>query len=152
MESAARRVNIVNETADSRDMTQMKNTAARLLLVLAVLGLIGTLCWIAAQNTAKNAPTGDVAVVEQAEIQMTRIDAIPALQGAEAEFLTALAPGSDFTEEQARDLTSWAFKVCEGITAEVPVVDMADVLVREVGMTDAEARDFVTVAGDTVCQ
>jgi hypothetical protein len=66
-------------------------------------------------------------------------------------FLPALAPDSDFTPAQAEALTLAADRVCDGFTADVPVVVMVDTLMADLGLTGPEARRLVEVAGVEVC-
>lgn len=66
-------------------------------------------------------------------------------------FLVALAPGTHFAPEHADALLAAADRVCEGVTAEVPVVDMANALAESLGLTDEEARDFVNTAATVHC-
>lgn len=70
---------------------------------------------------------------------------------APAPLLVALAPASDFTPEHAAVLVEAADRVCEGATAGVPVVEMADRLVVELSLTDEEARTFVNTAATVHC-
>lgn len=62
-----------------------------------------------------------------------------------------LAPGADLTVAQADALTLAADRVCEGLTAEVPVMVLADTLVTQQGLSDEEARDFVHAAAAGHC-
>lgn len=66
-------------------------------------------------------------------------------------FLAALAPSSDFTPEQAAALSSAADRVCEGFTADVPVVVMEETLGAELHLTPAEAHSFVAAAAEARC-
>lgn len=60
--------------------------------------------------------------------------------------------GVGYTAQQAEALTTAADLVCEGITAEVPMVDMSTFLVADYGLTDDEARTFVANAATTHCR
>lgn len=66
-------------------------------------------------------------------------------------FLAALAPSTDLSPEQAADLLAAADLVCEGVTAEVPVMVMADTLAADLGLTDEEARHLVNTAATVYC-
>lgn len=66
-------------------------------------------------------------------------------------FLVALVgPGTE-VPANAEELLLAADRVCEGFTAEVPLVVMADALTVELSLTDEEARHFVNTAGVIHC-
>jgi hypothetical protein len=66
-------------------------------------------------------------------------------------FLVALiGEGVDFPAN-ADELSLAADRVCEGLTAEVPLVYLADGIADEFGVDDTEARRFVNLAGVIRC-
>lgn len=173
MESAARQVNIVNEIADTRNMTQTRTPfAARFLLALAVALLLGTLCYIALDRTVQEGqragllPADQPQVTEQAAVEplpMHRIDAVPAdqpLSAAEAKksddqsFLEALGVdgAGDFTQDQVVRLTEAGHLVCDGMTDGVPVSTMTGVLMAQYRLTGEEAMTLVNAAGWNLCR
>lgn len=81
----------------------------------------------------------------------TFVAAEPAARSTVDPLLTALAPGSDLAPDTAAALLAAADRVCEGVTAEVPVVDMANALTVELSLTDEEARTFVNTAATVHC-
>jgi hypothetical protein len=85
----------------------------------------------------------------------TALQAAPAVETPTVQvdpFLVSLVgAGVDLPADHAAELLLAADRVCEGITAEVPVVDMADALVRDLGLTDEEARHFVNTAAMVHC-
>jgi len=125
-------------------MTQIRNIAAALLLgTLALLGLTQLL----PADTAPTAAAPAVAVVEQMHAVET-----PSGLGTDFGLVTvALGEGTDFTQAQVDEILLAADRVCEGITAGVPVVVMADTLVQTQGIGDEAARDFVNLAATTRC-
>lgn len=138
-------------------MTQTRTPlAAKILLVLAVVFFLGTLCWIAVDNTQRHAPQpAQPEVTEQADLQ--RIDAIPAVQPLrtvtmEEAYLTGLAEDADFTEAQAQRLTEAGHLVCDGFTADVPVAVMTSTLMDQYALTGPEAMTLVNQAGVTLCR
>lgn len=128
-------------------MTQTRTalTAAALFLTLLALAGIGVL-----QSLAQPQPQ-DVAVVAvaAAEPEMAhRIDAIPDFSLSE---VAAFAPSVDLTADQAAQMLQVADLICEGMTAGVPLMNMADSLVWNQGLTDEEAHDFVRTVAQTHC-
>lgn len=63
----------------------------------------------------------------------------------------AFGAGSDYTRTQLRQVRAAADRVCDGITAGVPLVDMASRLSADTGMDDTQSRNFVTVVGQQHC-
>jgi hypothetical protein len=69
-----------------------------------------------------------------------------------SEVLTAaFGGGAGYTYEQVREIRAAADRVCEGIRAEVPMVDMTAALSTAYGLDDATARNFVTVVARAHC-
>jgi hypothetical protein len=68
--------------------------------------------------------------------------------GPDLAVLTAAAPeGSEsLTAEQAAQALLTADRVCEGLTAEVPVVEIERVVATEGGLSLSRAHDFVAAA------
>lgn len=130
-ESSARRVNIVNEMADSSAMTQTLKTAALVLLAAAALVL-------GIQVGAQIAPVTDVTpqVSSGIQVQMHRIDALP----------TQVDAAEPLDESQAEAAYAAADRVCEGMTAGVPLYLMDAPIAREGGMNLQAAHTFVTRA------
>jgi hypothetical protein len=60
-------------------------------------------------------------------------------------------PGTDLTLDQAREVVLAADRVCDGMTAGVPLMDMADTLTVDLGLTDTEAHAFVRSAAQVNC-
>jgi hypothetical protein len=60
-------------------------------------------------------------------------------------------PATELTLDQAREVIAAADRVCEGMTAGVPLMDMADALTVDLGLTDTEAHDFVKAAAQLNC-
>jgi hypothetical protein len=120
--------------------------------VLCAAGVIAGVASIPVPTTHAAAP---------AAVEFSRIDAIPAAQpaadadaltGADAAFLAELfGPATGYTPAQGAELVHAAHRVCEGVAAGVPVVDMATVLTADHGMTDDEARAFIALAADAYC-
>jgi Protein of unknown function (DUF732) len=73
------------------------------------------------------------------------------LSGPDAAFLSVLAPGTELEPGQAAALVEAADRVCEGVTAAVPVVVMADTVAADLGLSDTEARHLVNTAATTRC-
>ncbi len=147
-------------------MTRTRTAIALLVLLLCAAGVA---FGVASIPSPVAAPAAAPAVVE-----LHRIDAIPADQPADqpaafsggaaaavadvpvadvdATFLAQLfGPDTDYAPDHAAALVTAAHRVCEGITADVPVVDMAAVLTTAHGFTDDEARTFIALAADTYC-
>jgi len=121
-------------------------TAARTALVLVALAIalaIGAVLGVAASPSGADAVQPAPAVVEPAPV----VEA-PAL--ADDPFLGALL-GDAGLPENAEELSLAADRVCEGFTAEVPLVVMADTIAVEFGVDDEQAREFVNLAGTIRC-
>lgn len=120
-------------------MTQTRKIAAFLLtLSAAVVLTVGYAQLVAA-------PASPVQVQPQSWVDTFRTEqAAPggfdSLRGTEA-----LSVGQLGAIEVAAD------QICEGLTAEVPVMVMADQLVRDQGMTDQQARAFVNEVATERC-
>jgi hypothetical protein len=118
--------------------------AARTALVLVALAIalaIGAVLGVAASPStadAVQAPAVEVAPAVEA----------PALD--EDPFLLALL-GDAGLPENAEELLLAADRVCEGVTAEVPVVVMADTVAAEFSVDDEQAREFVNLAATIRC-
>lgn len=65
--------------------------------------------------------------------------------------LAALAPSTDLAPEQAARLLDAADRVCEGLTAGVPVAIMSTDLMHDLSLTGEEARDLVNTAALIHC-
>lgn len=59
--------------------------------------------------------------------------------------------GTDVTSEQADAILEAGYLACEGIAADVPMVDLTASVSAGYGFTDEEARRLVTVAGLVLC-
>jgi hypothetical protein len=59
--------------------------------------------------------------------------------------------GQPYTTVQADQVHLAADRVCEGFTAQVPLVVMEPELVQEFDMTGEQAHEFVKVAHDQQC-
>jgi hypothetical protein len=83
------------------------------------------------------------------------VELAPALRSTAAEpspFLVALlGDGTHLDAAQVEELTAAADRVCEGVTADVPVMVMADTLAGELSLTDEEARHLVNTAATVHC-
>jgi hypothetical protein len=69
----------------------------------------------------------------------------------QADLVALLPEGTDFTPGMLTEVRAAADRVCEGVTAGVPVMVMADTLAVEQGLTDPEARHFVNQAALGYC-
>lgn len=122
----------------------------RTLLLLATFGVLLT----GVLAGAWSAIPGDLpaAAADQLPAPAVAI-AIPApvLDGVDAAFVAQLLPASEVTDARALELASAGHRVCEGFTAAVPMVDLADSLATGLGFTDREARAFITLAGEFYC-
>jgi hypothetical protein len=113
--------------------------AVTALAFAAVLALGALLAAVLMPNpTAQAAPAVEVAEVA------------PVVAEPAAPFLVALL-GDSGTPENAGELLLAADRVCEGLTAGVPVVVMADGIAAEFGVDDEQARHFVNTAGVVHC-
>lgn len=135
---SARRVNTVNEIADSEGMTQTRKTLT-LFAVLAYVAigaiLAGTALATVSADRMVPAYTAAPAPV-QVTTQVHRIDAIPAeVEGTEP--LT----GDQYAAAQAA-----ADRICEGMTAGVPLYLMDTAIAEEGGLSLEQAHQFVTTA------
>jgi hypothetical protein len=142
-------------------MTQTTNRrpfhyTALLALAAALICAIGALAAVALTVQLSRAAT-PAPVAE-----MHRIDAIPAEQfsvpgtapvPAEVDPLVAAVFGgqTDYTTVQADRIHQAADRVCEGFTAQVPLVVMEPELVQEFDMTGEQAHEFVQVAHAQQC-
>jgi len=122
-------------------LTRTQAAARGALVVLATLAF-GLMALLLMPN-----PGTQAQVVDTPAVEFQRIDAIPVYQSVAVE----LVPGADLTPEQVALVEQTADLICEGFTAGVPVVNMADSLVWNFGLTDTEARDFVNQVGNTHC-
>ena len=126
----------------------------RTLLLLATFGLLltGVLAGAFAQI-----PSGSVAQADAppaiAEPTPAPVEVLaPSVSGVDAEFIVALVgPATDLAPEHSLELVYAGHRVCEGFTAGVPMVDLADSLVAAHGFTDEEARAFITLADEFYC-
>jgi uncharacterized protein involved in copper resistance len=113
----------------------------RALIVIAAvtLGIIGGLL------LALSAPQA----AQPVEFDRITLDAPATPAPAVDPVIEQLMPGTEVTPERAQQLAEAADRVCEGVAAQVPVVDMAATLSADLGLDDTEARTFVAVAADT---
>jgi hypothetical protein len=135
--------------------------ASLALLVLAVVLAIGALLGVAAspvtadaEQLAAHAPTAAPAPAAVPAAPSTTAPALPTLPGYDASdpFLVALLGDSaDLTDERAVELLLAADRVCEAMTAGVPLVEVEPVLAEELDLSGDEAHEFVRVAGWTRC-
>lgn len=108
-------------------------------VVLAALTLAGFALLVALLVPA------DAGAVQPAPVALVQA---PALD--EDPFLGALL-GDAGLPANAEDLSLAADRVCEGVTAEVPVVVMADAIAAEFSVDDEQAREFVNLAATVRC-
>jgi hypothetical protein len=134
-------------------MTQTKNRrrpfhyTALLALAAALICAIGALAAVALTVQLSRASAPEVPADT-----MHRIDAIPAADAAPADdLLLAVLGQADYTPEQAAEIHLAADRVCEGFTAQVPLVVMEPELVQEFDMTGEQAHEFVQVAHAQQC-
>lgn len=120
-------------------MTRHATTAAALAAVLAGFVVLAGLLMPAPAAEAAQAPP---AAAVQVQTPVTAEDA----------FLAALLGPGTGIPANADALLIAADLVCEGITAEVPVMVMADGTAADLSLTDEEARHFVNTAAVTWCQ
>jgi hypothetical protein len=66
-------------------------------------------------------------------------------------FLRTLVGDGTHLPPNAEELSLAADRVCEGITAGVPVMVMADTAAAQLALTDEEARHLVNTAAVTRC-
>ena len=127
---------------------------ARTLLLLVTFGVLltGVLAGALAQLPSGSVAQADAppAAVEPAPAPADVL--APSVSGVDAEFVAALVgPATDLAPERSLELVYAAHRVCEGFTAEVPVMVLADSLVAAYGFTDDEARAFLTLADEFYC-
>jgi hypothetical protein len=131
--------------------TTATTVRARIALRVVALGIVTLAVWVLAllpeDYRTEPAAAASVATEAPAEITYHRIDAIPEVQG---EVLT-LAPDQDLTEAQATEVLLAADRVCEGMQAGVPLMDMAIEVQASQGLTGVEAHDFVKRAAQAHC-
>jgi hypothetical protein len=60
-------------------------------------------------------------------------------------------PGGDWTQAQVTEVQAAADRVCEGLTAQVPVPDMVLTLTAQEGLTPGQAAAFVRAVSQTRC-
>lgn len=144
-------------------MTQTQHPrryALSLLAALVVISALGALAAVALTVQLGRAAT-------PADIPMHRIDAIPAAQAVRTDTPipgTGLVPapvdeivaavlggGETYTTTQAMQVHLAADRVCEGMTAGVPLVVIEPELVQEFGLDGATAHQFVITAHALQC-
>jgi hypothetical protein len=126
--------------------------AALVLVALAVALAVGALLGVAASPSGADAVQPVAPAVDEPAVPAA--PALPTLPGYDAAdpFVVALlGPDTDASPERVVELLLAADRVCEGFTAEVPVVDLADTVAEELSLTDEEARAFVNTAGTVRC-
>lgn len=135
-------------------MTQTRTYLAFAALVLAFGGLSALLLPSQAAPAQAAAP----ALVSAPDFH--RIDAIPAVQAAElprvdpliARTLAAhVGDTGSYTTLQSIEAHLAADRVCEGMVDGVPLMEIADVVAEQQGLTDNEAHDFVLIAHEVQC-
>lgn len=115
-------------------------------LALLVFALLAVLAGVLVTATGDHVANAQPVATQQATI------APSATPSADEQFLVDLmGPGVGYTAQQAQTFTLAADRVCEALTAQVPLMDVADHLVAELDLTDTEARDFATTAARTHC-
>lgn len=129
---------------------------ARTLLLLATFGVLlsGVLAGAFAQiPAALPVAAADAPPAVLTEPAPAPADVLaPSVSGVDAEFVAAVVgPGTDLAPGQALELVYAGHRVCEGFTAGVPMIDLADALVAEFGVTDEDARAFITLADEFYC-
>jgi hypothetical protein len=104
---------------------------------------------------------GQHAQAAPAAVTYHRIDAIPVQHAGGTDVsgtldrqaaLTAAAGAGELSPVQVARMNAAAQRVCEGWTAEVPLIDMDAALVRDEGLTPVQAHDFVLAALHLVCK
>jgi hypothetical protein len=118
--------------------TTRRFVLAAALTVGLLLGLALAYAWPADAAPAAPAPA----------VQVQTLTA-PA-PAADAFLMALVGPGTE-VPANAEELLLAADRVCEGVTAEVPVMVTADTLAAELGLTDEEARHLVNTAAVTHC-
>lgn len=129
---------------------------ARTLLLLATFGVLltGVLAGAFAQlPAALPVAAADAPPAAIAEPAPAPADVLASsVTGVDAEFVAAVVgPDTDLAPGQALELVYAGHRVCEGFTAGVPMVDLADALVAELAVTDEDARAFITLADEYYC-
>lgn len=115
----------------------MTTTTLRRSLAVAWTGL----CLAAGIGIATmDAPQGEVTTAAVVESTVEDLAAADRMLLANA---GRFVPDTDLTVDQAREVVSTANRVCDGLTAGVPMVEFTFVLAEQ-GLTDTEARAFVT--------
>jgi hypothetical protein len=128
--------------------------AALALLVLAITLAIGALLGVAASPAPAADAVQAAPVAAEPAAPSTTAPALPSLPGYDASdpFLVALLGDSaDLTDERAVELLLAADRVCEAMTAGVPLVEVEPVLAEELDLSGVEAHEFARVAGWTRC-
>lgn len=119
-------------------MTTSARTLAAFVLVVAALIGLGALLTSDYSSPVEPVSVSQAAVVSPA---VTVLDPV----------LSAAFGDADFTEAQTQEVWLAADRICEGYTAGVPLMVMADQLVAEQGITDEQAHDFVRLVVQTRC-
>lgn len=132
-------------------MTRAATTSVLTALLLAAFAGLAVLLLPASAGAVTATDHGQPPVVAATALPPGAV--APAQADAPDAFLAALlGPATDLAPGQAETLTAAADRVCEGFTAGVPVVVMADRLSAELGLTDEEARHLVNTAGTVHCR
>jgi hypothetical protein len=147
-------------------MTQIRalivRTARRVALVLTFT-LVGLGCGLVIGSHGEQL----AAAQHAAAIQPHRVDlglpvkvAAPAPAAVAAEpqgvgtdfgLMQIAMPGGDWTQAQVTEVQAAADRVCEGLTAQVPVPDMVLTLTAQEGLTPGQAAAFVRAVSQTRC-
>jgi hypothetical protein len=121
-------------------------TLAAFALVVAAFAALASILTSGVPAHAVQAPAP--VVVQAPAVQAAPVVEEPALD--EDPFLGALL-GDAGLPANALDLSYAADRVCEGMTAGVPLLDMADAVAGEFSVDDEQAHEFVRLAATIRC-
>src|SRR4051812_3263380 len=79
------------------------------------------------------------------------VAAAPSGVGTDFGLMQIALPGGDWTQAQVTEVQAAADRVCEGLTAQVPVPDMVLTLTAQEGLTPGQAAAFVRAVSQTRC-
>jgi hypothetical protein len=131
--------------ADSSGMTQTRTLIALITGLVAGLLIAAGIAALVNQVSAEQPPA--VTVTEQADADALADQADLAAQVP----FDSLAGTDGLTVGQLAEIELAADRVCEGLTAGVPMVEITRVLSEQQGLTDEQARDFANEVGVERC-
>jgi len=122
-----------------------------LAIALAIGALLGATAGPTVDADAVQAATPAPTAVQPAEPAAPALPALPGYDAADPFLVELLGAGSDVTPERAVELLLAADRVCEAMTAGVPLIEVEPVLAEELSLSDEEAHEFARLAGWVRC-